>query len=247
MRTFPKDDLVGRVELTLNVKHLRTSYEFDYTNNSQPISSQAETSYVIPGSSGSAYLTQPSLSHQLGPNHSSHASAYSALSASLASLKSRLNARGVSLSSPISTDPNSSTSLYSTGSGAAYSPNLLGDSGHQQQQSQVQSQPTYLNVGNSAQDSQSSSGGGYGSSQSQSNDNKTIVLAIPAKINFLADGRSSGGSSKQQQQQQQQVQQQQQLTVLQPAGDQQANSAYSSKQLGKCQAEPAQDSFELNN
>lgn len=196
------------------------SYDYDYSNNSQPISSQGvETTYVIPGSSGNSYVSQSS------PGHSSpHSSAYSALSASLATLKSRLNARGVTLGGPLS-DGASQSSLYQTGS--------LSDS-HQSAVPQSQSQPTYLSVTNQ-QDQQSSSVNGYSTSSQnhQNNDNKTIVLAIPAKINFLTDGRSSSSKQQQQQQQQNQPQQAQQLTVIQPTSDQQVRNDYSPKQLGK--------------
>lgn len=195
------------------------SYEFDYSNNSQPTLSQGlETAYVIPGSSpGSSYGSQPSSVGQSSP----HSSAYSALSASLATLKSRLNARGVTLSSPLS-DGGSQSSLYQNGG--------LSD-GQQSAGPQSQSQPTYLRVTNQ-QDQQSSAVNAYStaSQNHQNNDNKTIVLAIPAKINFLTDGRSS--SSKQQQQQNQQ-QQAQQLTVIQPTSDQQIRNDYSAKPLGK--------------
>lgn len=199
----------------------RISYEFDYSNNSQPTLSQGlETTYVIPGSSpGNSYGPQSSSASQSSP----HSSAYSALSASLATLKSRLNARGVTLSSPLS-DGSSQSTLYQNGG--------LSD-GQQSAGPQSQSQSTYLRVTNQ-QDQQSSAVNGYttASQNHQSNDNKTIVLAIPAKINFLTDGRSS--SSKQQQQQQQSQQQQpQQLTVIQPTSDQQIRNEYSAKPLGK--------------
>lgn len=72
----------------------------------------------------------------------------------------------------------------------------------------------------------------------QSNDNKTIVLAIPAKINFLTDGRSSQSSGivptstvpKQQLPPQQHTQQ---LAVLQSSSNQQPTTDYQGKQIGK--------------
>lgn len=175
---------------------------------------------MIPGSSGSSYVSQSSTGRA-----SPHSSAYSALSASLATLKSRLNARGVTLSSPLS-DGGSQSSLYqSTGL----------SEGHQPAGAQPQSQPTYLSVTNQ-QDQQSSTVNGYstGSQNHQNNENKTIVLAIPAKINFLTDGRSSSSKQQQQQPQLNQQQQAQQLTVIQPASDQQVRNEYSAKQSGKC-------------
>lgn len=185
---------------------------------------QSEASYVIPGT-GSTYLAQPVA--QLSPSHSGHASAYSALSASLASLKNRLNARGVSLSGQLS-EVNGSN-LYPS-SASSYASSVIVDP-QQPSQAQSQSQPTYLSVTTNQQEPVNA----YAGSHNQSNDNKTIVLAIPAKINFLTgDARSSSTLAKQQQQQQvqqqqqqQQVQQQQaqhiqpqQLTVLQSSPDQ---------------------------
>lgn len=76
-----------------------------------------------------------------------------------------------------------------------------------------------------------------GASNNNSNENKTIVLAIPAKINFLSDNRSASlGYAKQQQPTIQtsshpSSNQQQQLTLIQPSGDQYTYT--SAKQLGK--------------
>lgn len=191
---------------------LASSYEFEFTNGSQPI--QTETAYVIP-SSASSYVSQPAsqLTSSSG-SQTGHSSAYSALSASLATLKSRLSARN--LSNQLSDSSSSQSSPYATSG-------VLSDSHSQQQQSQMQntqSQPNYLSL-SSQQDPQSSSV--YANAQSQNHDNKTIVLAIPAKINFLTNPK--------QQHQQQQSQQQPQLTLIQPQSDTQSRSEYSTKQL----------------
>lgn len=202
-------------------RNIHSSYEFEYSNNSQPTSGET-TSYIVPGS-GSSYLTQSALS----PNHSGHSSAYSALSASLASLKNRLNVRGVTLTSL--PDGSSQSSLYPN---TAYGSSLIIDTTQQHSSgSQGASQPTYLSVA-SQQDQQSA---GYPGSTSQGNDNnKTIVLAIPAKINFLTGIKQQ----QQQQQQTQQLQQQQsqqpqtqQLTVIQSSSnEQQPRAEYTNKQ-----------------
>lgn len=94
----------------------------------------------------------------------------------------------------------------------------------------------------SQQDPQVASTGQYTMPpSSQANDNKTIVLAIPAKINFLTEGRSSKQQSYQQQQpsyQQQASQQQQaqQVTMIQsPSADQRPDPyAAAKQQMGKC-------------
>lgn len=200
--------------------HFHFSYEFDYGNSSQPISTQGETSYLVSSSSYTPLSAQP---------HSSQSSAYSALSASLASLKSRLSARGVSLP-----ETNSQTNLYPN------SPNTYSLSESQPQANQhAQAQPTYLSLTNSQQDPQQAIA--YSTAHNQSNDNKTIVLAIPAKINFLTDGRSSQASgivsppttgSKQQLQPQQQ-QPPHQLTLLQQPNNQQSLADYQGKQIGE--------------
>lgn len=203
------------------LSHLQNSYEFEYTNNSQPTSGQTDgNSYMVPNSV-SSYQTMA----QLSPNHSGHSSAYSALSASLASLKNRLNARGVSSLS----DGSNQSNLYPN---TGYGSTLLIDPQQQQSpQVQPQSQPTYLSVGGQ-QDQQS--GSSYTVPPNQTSDNKTIVLAIPAKINFLTGSK--------QQQQQQHIHQQppttqplsQPLTVMQPSNDQQTRSEYPNKQqVGK--------------
>lgn len=148
------------------------------------------------------------------------------MSASLASLKSRLSARGVNLP-----DTNSQTSLYPSVP-SSYS---ISDS-HTQANQHAQTQPTYLSLTNSQQDPQQTIA--YSTGHNQSNDNKTIVLAIPAKINFLTDGRSSQASgivspttgSKQQLQSQQQPQQ---VTVLQQPNNQQQATDYQGKQIGE--------------
>lgn len=165
---------------------------------------------MIPGSSGS-YGSQSA-------SHASHSSAYSALSASIASLKNRLSSRGVNLSSPSSEAGSQQSSGYYQSSGNLYS---LGDSQQQAQNGQTQSQPTYLSMSTNQQEPQSSNG--YATQSQNNNDNKTIVLAIPAKINFLTDGRSSAGTK----------QQPQQVTVIQPTNEQQSRNEYSSKQLGE--------------
>jgi len=99
----------------------------------------------------------------------------------------------------------------------------------QSQQAHSQSQPTYLSV-TSQQEQQST--GGYNGGPNQSSDNKTIVLAIPAKINFLTDGRSSSSGTRQTQSQLPQ-QQAQQVTVFQPTSEQQARFGGPHKQLGE--------------
>lgn len=132
---------------------------------------------------------------------SGHSAAYTALSASLASLKNRLSSRGVQIG-----DPNSS-GAYGT------SLTLTNDP-----QSQAQPQTSYLSVP-SSQDHSSSVGA------SSSSENKTIVLAIPAKINFLSENRSSYGYKPQQTNFAGQ-----QLTLIQPAGEQYYTST---KQVGK--------------
>lgn len=129
--------------------------------------------------------------------------AYSALSASLANLKSRLNARNVQLG-----DPNGS---------AGYGSSLTLTADPQQQQQNGQS--SYLSVP-SSQDHSSSVGVGNSGSE-----NKTIVLAIPAKINFLSENRSSLGYK-----QQQSHMAGQQLTVIQPSNEQYYAAG---KQIGK--------------
>lgn len=176
---------------------------------------QGETSYVLSGSSYQPLSQQP---------QSSQSSAYSALSASLASLKSRLSARGVSLP-----ENNSPASLYSSSaSGYSLSEAQPPSSQH------TQPQPTYLSL---------TSGGGqqehpYGSAYNQSNDNKTIVLAIPAKINFLTDSGKAPASPyvvkpPQMQQQAPQMAVLQPATNLQPSSYQQPVADYSGKQIGK--------------
>lgn len=101
----------------------------------------------------------------------------------------------------------------------------------QSQQSQQQthsSQPTYLSV--STQHEHQPSSAGYSvTSTSQHGGNKTIVLAIPAKINFLTDGRASSSSGKQSAD----SQHGQQLAVLQAPGEQQPRAEYATKQLGE--------------
>lgn len=209
-----------RILLSPQRRMTSKSYEIDYSNSSHP--TLGEASYVIPGSGSTGYAAQPS----------AHNSAYSALSASLATLKNRLNARGA-LGAQLSEVNSQSSGLYQNSAGSYGSP--LSSDSHQQQvaqqqqqqhigaQNQAQSQPTYLSV--SHQDQQSS---GYGAVQNQSSDNKTIVLAIPAKINFLTDGRSSSSStSKQQLQPQQLTQQPQQVTVIQ-TNDQATRPEYAS-------------------
>lgn len=188
------------------------------------------TSYVIPGAGSGAYLSQSALS----PNHSGHSSAYSALSASLASLKSRLSARGVTLSSSLADGSGSPASgLYSSGlySSAA---DPTAQQQHQSASQQVaggQAQPTYLSV-TSQQDGQGASA--YTVPPGQASDNKTIVLAIPAKINFLTGSKQQQQHQQSQQHQQQQQPQAQQVTVIQSDG-QQTRAEYGTKQqLGKC-------------
>lgn len=128
---------------------------------------------------------------------SGHSAAYNALSASLASLKSRLNARG--------------TQLGDSSGSSSYGPSLTLDSQSQSQNGQAQA--SYLSV----QSPQDHSSSGVGNSNSE---NKTIVLAIPAKINFLSENRSSSGYRQQPAGQQ--------LTLIQPSGDQ-----YYGKQVGR--------------
>lgn len=183
------------------------SYEIDYTNSSSLPAGETTYAVLPAGSSSSGGYSSSS-----GQTQGSSA-AYSALSASLANLKSRLSARGVSLADPsagYSSVPNSpssaSSSSGSVSSSSAYRASLLaaaGESGQQQQHSGGQSQPTYLSMSSAHEQSPSAYGSSVGGGQS--NDNKTIVLAIPAKINFLTDGRSSQSSQ----------QKQQQLTLLQ--------------------------------
>lgn len=221
----------------------RFSYELDYTNSTQP---QAETAYVIPSSSGS-YASQPG-SQQLvaSPNGPHTSAAYSALSASIASLKSRLNSRGAALGGEPGQQSNQAASLYSTQQviPTSYgSSQSLGSSEvpqqqqqpiqqqqsqqlqlqtHQQQQQaqqthqsqQLPGQTTYLSV---------SSGQDQLASTNHSGDNKTIVLAIPAKINFLPDGRGTPKLGVQQHQQAQH------LTVLQSPSQSDQQQHYSGK------------------
>lgn len=129
--------------------------------------------------------------------------AYSALSASLASLKSRLNARNVQLGD-------------SSGSGG-YGSSLTLSADPQQQQQNGHS--SYLSVP-SSQDHSSTV-----AVSNPANENKTIVLAIPAKINFLSENRSSLGYK-----QQQSHMAGQQLTVIQPPNEQYYATG---KQMGK--------------
>lgn len=175
-----------------------------------------------------------------GQSGGGHSSAYSALSASLASLKNRLNARGVTLS----TGPDSAGGYsggYPGGSNS-YGATILADSGAQQQHQQHSgnsgpSQATYLSVSQHEPSSVST----YSTQSGQGNDNKTIVLAIPAKINFLTDGRSSSSPSSSSSSSSQHKQQQQQL-IQQSAGEQQTRGAeYSTKQLSLVQADGSID------
>lgn len=183
---------------------------------------------MVPNSAGSTYLTQSS-------GQPSQSAAYSALSASLATLKNRLSARGVTLSQTLS---DNGSSLYSAPSTYGSS-SLIVDQNQQGQQpvnqhvGQEQTQPTYLSVPNQ-QDSQGSQAQ-YTLPPPQSSDNKTIVLAIPAKINFLTDGRSSNVQKQQtyQQQQPQSTPQAQQVTVIQSPNEQQPRQEYGTKQMGK--------------
>lgn len=222
------------------------SYEIDYGNSSQ--TNSGETTYVLPGGAGSsngAYQTSSGIGGQSVVSGQSHSSAYSALSASLASLKNRLSARGVTLAEP-------SGGYSSGGSASGGIASGYGDSQQHQQGhsgSAGQSQATYLSV-TSAQHEQPSVVSAYSGSHSNqgNNDNKTIVLAIPAKINFLTDaGRSSSPSSSSssssssggQKQLQHQTGQQQPLTLIQQSVggvEQQARGAeYSTKQLSLVQ------------
>ena len=89
-----------------------------------------------------------------------------------------------------------------------------------QHSQQGQGQATYLNV--QAPQEHSSSMGAPG----QGSENKTIVLAIPAKINFLSENRSSSSYR----QQQPAMPGAQQLTLIQPPGEQYYAPG---KQLGK--------------
>lgn len=206
---------------------------------------------MVSSANGSPYLAQSV--YQLSPNHSGHSSAYSALSASLASLKSRLSARGVTLAGALGengSQPLSASHLYASQN--PYGQSVMIDSSQQQAQQsagqqvvqgQAVSQPTYLSV-SSQQEQQGA--GAYTGPPSQANENKTIVLAIPAKINFLTGAKQQVPLLQQQQPQQpqqhqpqpqmqlHQAQPAQHLSVLQAAGEQQARPEYATKQqLGK--------------
>lgn len=194
------------------------------SNQTSASGGQADSSSyaVVPSSGGSTYLSSASA-------HPSQTAAYSALSASLASLKSRLSSRGVSSSNSMS--DNGSSSLYSPSSGPSYGfSSLSNDPLQGQQSSPEQSATTFLSMSASQQDPQVASPGQYTiPPTSHGNDNKTIVLAIPAKINFLTEGRSSKPQSYQQQPSQ--PQQAQQMTVIQsPNTDQRPDPYATSKQ-----------------
>lgn len=185
-------------------------YDYEYTNSSHPGSTSNEATYVIPSSSSSSYM-QPA---------SGHSSAYSALSASLASLKSRLNARSINLAG---SGDSQATSLFSNGD------SQQAQAGSQQSSGSSQSSgPTYLSVSNPHEHQSAAAGYSVGSASQHGNGNKTIVLAIPAKINFLTDGRASASSSKQSSDSQHSPQ----LAVIQPSGEQQPRGEYT-KQLGE--------------
>lgn len=136
-----------------------------------------------------------------------------------------MSARGVSLP-----DANLQTNLYP----ANQQTNTYSLSESQPQTSQhAQNQQTYLSLSNNQQDPQQTIA--YNTAtNNQSNDNKTIVLAIPAKINFLTDGRSSQstGIVPTSTVQKQQLPSQQ-LTVLQSSSNQQPTTDYQGKQIGK--------------
>lgn len=134
---------------------------------------------------------------------------------------------------------NGSSSLYSPSSGSTYgSSSLAMDQSQGQQSSQHASQEpsTYLSMSASQQDPQVASTGQYTMPpSSQANDNKTIVLAIPAKINFLTEGRSSKQQSYQQQQPSYQQQAQQVTMIQSPSADQRPDPyAAAKQQMGKC-------------
>lgn len=157
-------------------------------------------------------------------NSASHTAAYNALSASLASLKNRLNARTVSLgSSDSSTSTAGSSNSYGSGSLSIGSEQVQPNQQTQLTLQQNNVPTSYLSVSNGPhQDNQS-----LGLSGSQGNENKTIVLAIPAKINFLSDNRSSYAYNAKPYQPSPSSQQ---LTLIQPSADQYYTAA---KGLGK--------------
>lgn len=222
---------MNRIALQLLIQltnYGRYDYEYQSGNSTSVSSGQNEgPTYVVPSSAGNTYLSS-------SQGHSGQSAAYSALSASLATLKNRLSARGVTLSQSLS--DNGSSSLYPSANTYGSSPLLIDQSQQGQQSSQhvsqEQSQPTYLSMSNQ-QDSQGSQAQ-YTLPPPQSSDNKTIVLAIPAKINFLTDGRASSSQKQQAYQQQQQSNlQAQQVTVIQSQNEQQPRQEYATKQIGK--------------